>query len=257
MAITARNYAAHALKAAQELLNDGLVTGTAKKVAEDISTLIPRAQHFAIQDGGKILNDGLKGLVGLEFRLPYEGVTVECFCDSAKYCVLAGQSKDSNDIVFFYSGCAKGCEWKILPIVGIFKCIDALGVHMQLISPNEEDEIPYYVQFLSETVLELCEALSCKNVSHEPIERIDPAVNARRVRAGKLPLFETRQLVIDAGKPSRDSGQRGGTHASPRQHLRRGHIRRLPSGNVWVNSCVVGNRANGIIEKSYAVKATK
>lgn len=103
-------------------------------------------------------------------------------------------------------------------------------------------------------VLELCEALSCSNVSHEPIEKVNPAVNARRVRDGKMPLYETRRLVINAGQPTASGQGAGGTHASPRQHLRRGHIRRLPTSNIWVNSCVVGSAENGILHKDYAVK---
>ena len=104
-------------------------------------------------------------------------------------------------------------------------------------------------------LLEFCEALSCSNVTHEPIEKINPAVNARRIRDGKLPIYETRCLVINAGKQSAPSGEYKGnsTHVSPRQHLRRGHIRRLPDKNIWVNSCVVGDKSNGVIDKSYSV----
>lgn len=47
-------------------------------------------------------------------------------------------------------------------------------------------------------------------------------------------------------------GSRGGTHASPAEHLRRGHHRRLKSGRVvFVRSCIVGSRANGIVAKDY------
>ena len=104
-------------------------------------------------------------------------------------------------------------------------------------------------------ILELVEALSCSNVTHEPIEKINPAVNARRIRDGKLPIYETRCLVINAGKQSAPSGEYKGNsnHVSPRQHLRRGHIRRLPDKNIWVNSCVVGDKSNGVIDKSYSV----
>ena len=104
-------------------------------------------------------------------------------------------------------------------------------------------------------VLELCEALSCSNVSHEPIEQVKLAVNIRRVRDGKLPLYETRCLVINAGKSVAIGSGAGGSHASPRQHLRRGHVRRLPACNIWVNSCVVGNAEKGVLYKDYAVKA--
>lgn len=100
---------------------------------------------------------------------------------------------------------------------------------------------------------ELLEALSCSNVRHEPIEAIDRRKNARRIRSGKLPIFETRILTIDSLKTNGHGIGYGGTHSSPRQHLRRGHIRRLPDKNVWVNSCVVGRAETGIIEKQYHV----
>lgn len=102
--------------------------------------------------------------------------------------------------------------------------------------------------------LELFEALSCSNVSHEPIETIDPRKNAKRIKAGKLPIYETRILTIQAGKASSSSKIYGGTHASPRQHLRRGHIRRLEDKKIWVNACVVGKPENGVIDKNYHVK---
>lgn len=48
----------------------------------------------------------------------------------------------------------------------------------------------------------------------------------------------------------------GGSHASPRVHLRRGHIRRLDENRTtWVQACVVGNRKKGIVEKDYVLDA--
>lgn len=105
-------------------------------------------------------------------------------------------------------------------------------------------------------LLELCEALSCSNVKHEIIQTFHPNINQRRIKDGKTPFYETRTLWIDVPGVSKDSGDpQGGTHRSPRQHLRRGHIRRLPTGKkVWVNSAVVGSKENGVIKKDYAIK---
>ena len=107
-------------------------------------------------------------------------------------------------------------------------------------------------------LFEFLEALSCKNVISEPIEKINHEKNTRRIRDGKLPIYETRILTIDTGYNS------GGKHnigicssdrASVRQHLRRGHIRRHPTaGNIWVNSCVVGDADIGVINKQYIIK---
>lgn len=105
-------------------------------------------------------------------------------------------------------------------------------------------------------VLELCEAISCSNVDSEVVETIDQRKNERRIRQGKLPLYETRRLVIKAPltRSARNSAGGVSDRQGPREHLRRGHIRRLQDGRrVWVQSCVVGNRENGVINKSYGV----
>lgn len=104
-------------------------------------------------------------------------------------------------------------------------------------------------------VLELCEALSCTNVSIATHQKAS-TTNERRIKKGKLPIYETKVLVIDTPQNRAQANPpQGGTHASPRQHLRRGHIRRLPTGrNVWVNSCVVGSGSTGRIDKVYAVR---
>ena len=60
-------------------------------------------------------------------------------------------------------------------------------------------------------------------------------------------------LSTDSKEITESSNTFGGTHRSPRQHLRRGHIRRLPTKKVWVNSAIIGNSKNGIIQKDYAV----
>lgn len=102
-------------------------------------------------------------------------------------------------------------------------------------------------------LLEFLEALSCTNVS-TAIHQEASKANPKRARQGKTPIWETKVLTIDV-PGSRTSGQsKGGTHSSPRQHLRRGHIRRLTSGNIWVNSCVVGSPENGNVEKNYNIR---
>jgi hypothetical protein len=63
-------------------------------------------------------------------------------------------------------------------------------------------------------------------------------------------------LDFDGEEDPRSGAGVGGTHASPRIHLRRGHIRHLPRKNVWVNATVVGRRT-GVVMKDYSVKASK
>lgn len=103
-------------------------------------------------------------------------------------------------------------------------------------------------------VLELIEILSCKNVTTKDVA---PPIklNAKRVSNKKTPFFEYKLLILDSVEESPATQLTGGGHASPRVHLRRGHIRRLTDKNIWVNSAVVGSKQAGVILKDYAVSS--
>lgn len=259
MSITAKNYAAQAWRAmsvaAETLERQGAPEG---RIAKAMAMLIPIATHFAIPDGGKILDDELRGLIGAKIRLPYKTITVEFFADGARYCIVAGE-RDGDVLLLCSADVGNG--WTFLPVTlipddvredGTFSC--------RMGNPDGTDASNFSgaraASFCCVAVLELCEALSCSNVDSEVIEPVDQAKNAKRVRRGKLPIYETRRLVIKAPM-TRSAGDRrlgNSNRSGPREHLRRGHIRRLSDGRrIWVQSCVVGNRENGVIHKSYAV----
>ena len=101
-------------------------------------------------------------------------------------------------------------------------------------------------------LLELLEALSCRNVE-QSIHQQASQKNEQRLKSHKLPIYETKFLTIRQTVKEYSKNGIVTYHASPRQHLRRGHIRRLESGNIWVNSCVVGDSSKGVIEKQYKV----
>ena len=101
-------------------------------------------------------------------------------------------------------------------------------------------------------LLELLEALSCRNVEQSIHQQASPK-NEQRLKSHKLPIYETKFLTIKQTVKEYSKNGIVTYHASPRQHLRRGHIRRLESGNSWVNSCVVGDSSKGVIEKQYKV----
>jgi len=104
-------------------------------------------------------------------------------------------------------------------------------------------------------VLEFLEALSCRNVSPDILEPISKKINDKRIKAGKLPIYETKCLVINTKDLVKKKAEpKGGTHASPRWHLRSGHIRHYPEYNLWIEQTSVGDVENGVIEKRYEVK---
>lgn len=104
-----------------------------------------------------------------------------------------------------------------------------------------------------EQLLGLLLALQCSNVSTATLAA-PAALNKKRIAKGKLPFVEYKVLTVNGVHSS--VPPQGGHHASPRQHLRRGHIRRIYGNRtVWVNQCLVGNPNKGFIVKDYRVKA--
>lgn len=76
--------------------------------------------------------------------------------------------------------------------------------------------------------------------------------NRRKIAQGKVPAYGWTTVTIEPSKPR--SAPQGGTHASPRQHDRRGHLRRLKSGrNVWVKPCKVGDLSKGVVWHDYII----
>lgn len=104
------------------------------------------------------------------------------------------------------------------------------------------------------TVNAFLSALNCTNINrieHKPSEKLQKA----RVKRGKKPLFSYWTLEIDLLKSRAAGEDYGGTHASPRLHLRRGHPRQYAPGKYcWVQPHVVGNKSAGMVHKDYAAK---
>lgn len=81
----------------------------------------------------------------------------------------------------------------------------------------------------------------------------DTFTNRRKIAAGKTPTYDWRTVKI--GPKTARGESKGGTHASPRLHDRRGHIRRLSSGkNVWVKACKVGDASLGTVFHDYQIE---
>lgn len=93
---------------------------------------------------------------------------------------------------------------------------------------------------------DLLAALNCKNVGVSRQEA-PSALNKKQLKAGKIPFRDTMflDIMLEAATRQATRGSQG-SHASPRAHLRRGHIRNLPSTEqrearaLWINATHVG-----------------
>lgn len=99
----------------------------------------------------------------------------------------------------------------------------------------------------------LFDVLACSNVATVTTPAA-ASLNKKRAKSGKFPILEYKTLTIIVDEQRSVSEPQGGTHASPRVHLRRGHIRRIaPEKRIWVQPCVVGSN-HGIVLKDYRVR---
>jgi hypothetical protein len=116
----------------------------------------------------------------------------------------------------------------------------------QQIASDLADEMNAYIDF--------CYVLHHNEVTLDDVLP-DKAKNKMRRALGKTPLFTYKVLTI--GKKKRKSQHLGGTHASPRSHLRRGYYRTSQNGvRHWVQPCMVKGDTDGFVHKDYKVEGT-
>lgn len=325
--ISARNYAAQAEASLRAHIPDLLRNNLHQEAAihQAVADLIAKAQHFAMPDNADMFDDQLRGLQGIQPRLPFPLTTVEYRCEDdpnlppglvpARKRVVLGMEIKPKDVEWFKS---LGVQWpggvsdSTLLIIGLFTdsdkwrlapmgwlvaadwSVDGLdekvAVTYRSLDPKL-DSIPQEGvagkmvvlrreiadQMIAElgaenglkhmahdiggevrALMEFCEACACSNIKPDILVPANINKNARRLRDGKLPIYETKVLSVDMGQDEpRDRYQRIDgvpTRSGPRLHLRRGHVRRLSDDKrIWINSMTVGKAERGKIDKQYKV----
>lgn len=252
-----------------------------------------QAKKFVLPKGGRIFDTELRALPD-EIRLPFPQIVVEYEAGDAtgaaeqvfgksdthsvpKRIAYAQESDDGWIDIVVMCGSRDG-NWTMLPYVasvqrydGSFprvaqpeitsktnaKVVDSLVTVMHKLGDAADRidrwELRARVDTMDEVnaVLSLVEALSCINVASETL----PARKANKSAAkrGAIPFDEYHVLTIKSSSGSQSHGN--GSGRSPREHLRRGHIRRIADGRrVWVNSCVVSAGSAGTITSEYQIK---
>ncbi len=125
-----------------------------------------------------------------------------------------------------------------------------LDTYIAAMASDTSDELTCSMEFLV--------TINCSNV--DTTQTAAPInLNKKRALKGKPPLYSYRLLNLDFGSAANQtSNSSGGTHASPRTHMRRGHIRHIAEGKItWVRPAVIGVRNAGVVEKDYVVTNTQ
>jgi hypothetical protein len=114
------------------------------------------------------------------------------------------------------------------------------------------DELRNLNQELS-VYMDFCKALAEYDTEFTDHRPDAETAKKRRIR-GKKPLY-TYKVITITGKRRVSEVSKGGTHASPVAHLRRGHWRTYKSGvRGWVNAMMI-NGTDGIVVKDYKVES--
>lgn len=255
-----RNYAAHAAKALEKVPIES---------CQLLSKAYMKAVHFIGVQGGFILDDNLKGLEDItQWALPFESITLEYdISEDIKCCLYAAQDRSLGGIYVHYCISVGKDAWWPSPIMIFYSSDDMHNCMPKLKSVKKiwgdifgenEATIKDNIKmsgYITRDLLEFVEALSCSNVVIDTLDRPCVSKNIKRVKKGKLPFYEVKILTIKASTNVGIDTINAGFHTSPRQHLRRGHIRKHPTaGKIWVNSCVVGSATNGVLHKIYQLK---
>jgi len=183
-------------------------------------------------------------------HLPFESCSLVGFGrtreGTAKVHVIA---KELSDDVYYIGGNALypdhaeggvGVVVEIKPDEFVFGALD-----------EEEEVEPERAAMYCSVLLEFIVSIDSGNhAAYRPEINRGGITNKRLARKGKPLQYTWRTLEIKKSEPKGD--YKGGTHARPRQHQRRGHWRITPKGKrVWIRDCTVGDPSKGAVFKDY------
>lgn len=182
--------------------------------------------------------------------LPYDTTFFEMILMGTTLGVLC----DKADNGFNYWIFQKEKEAFRLADFGSFKKEDAITITMELAGRKKSETIRENNKNSTMTALGLIgkylSILNCKGVSSKMIDA-PTKLNKKRIKSKKPPIYSYWVLTID--KDESETLEAGGSHRSPRIHLRRRHQREYAPGKfTLVSPCVVG-KGPGIVVKDYAL----
>ncbi len=232
-----------------ELVNHILRHEWAPDLAYIVNTVKSAQKFFAGDIADLSWVEKPKGLDG--FRMPFKKMVLESRfgLDGGGWAVIFAEETSETSWLVGAASRNDGVWSVSVPMNfyikdGAFRCSEPL-------SKEQMESNSGALQFL----MIACSAMACKNVRaiRPPLTRKPVSTKSRK---GRQSLFSHKVLVVDVPGSKGEGQLAGGTHASPRLHLRRGHVRRLPSGeSVWVQPCVVGDKSKGMVTKDYVLNS--
>lgn len=225
--------------------NSGIIHDNVSAIRSAQKFYIGRADEFVLATKAPVTADDIS-------RLPYKRMIVEASVTGSdlSWVVIFVAEINETELRLIFAQKSTNGEWvSTAPFT-----VEIYGETVRTIGHIERSQIEQY-KWAFALLMRTCLAMRCENVRAVVPKSYRPTTT--RPKGGKQPLFSHKVLVVDTANDEAESDQPfTGTHASPRLHLRRGHIRRLANGKtVWIQPCVVGDKSKGMITKDYFVKA--
>lgn len=240
----------------------------AKAVRNLLHSASTRGVKFIAPQGAAV--DKNKPLLLEDLRPPYPVTVIEGHAFGVGFAAVAIIARDTGEHVELNFICHTHEQlqelvdigkWIIGPNTCRFKYSDKsahepymaeLRAFVSIGEIDPEDIVKTYQPFL-DLYFAVCQILANHNVETQDIEPDAKEARVRKIR-GKAPLFTYKTLVIGAPK-KRVIRRSGGTHASPRSHLRRGYYRTSKNGvRHWVRAAMVKGETPGFVHKDYLVE---
>ena len=208
----------------------------------------PDAAMFTWFDASEMPKDATVNLdIVNDTPLPFDQCAIVGVEGGAKWIIFLKQVGDS---VAYIGDTLHDNTYTKHPSFTYTRTPDGLSLHQLADEPIPQDIEE--VRGLVATVGAWLASLSPGHLAHIPKPK-PSLINSKRAARGKGPiLFDWHTVTIQPLTHKQD--HKGGTHASPRLHDRRGHFRRHPSGKqIWVKPCKVGDASKGCVWKDYKV----
>jgi hypothetical protein len=240
-----------------------------RTILSNAINLAKKSQKFLLPEGGRLYDDPeYRALDETEIlHLPYPVIALEY--SRADVPVKDDQSKCSKAIVFAREDkeyiILTAIVWSdshkmwapfpelLIPRVNYLDRSNVRNGRVAIKATARRSAVGWLSELCDEMGALLCflNVLQCKNVR---AERSEPKKIHQFIKSA-IPFDDYHILTIDSPNTENCRQATKGTHRSPREHLRRGHIRRLSDGRkVWVNATVVAaGRSCGVIKKEYAL----
>ena len=226
---------------------------TIRELGQSIRAMAPTAVCFHLGDLVSVC-----GLTVIEdlCKMPYSTVWFELTWQGSKGSVEVGMLASQGELGFeAFVLLRNHGHWTLMAHLKGSHLADQEMQEMSLAAPGESPPGGVKLSMYAlRAAMGFLSALHCSNVARR--EHIpDAKLQRARSKRGKQPLFSYWTLEL-AGAGARGENL-GGTHASPRVHLRRGHPRQHAPGKwTWVQPHAVGNRSLGIVHKDYQAAPT-